>query len=432
MVNFILVLSVLVVFHELGHYLAARYFGVKVERFSIGFGPKLLGFDHNGTDFKVCLLPLGGYVKMAGHALSDEAVYEPDGFSAKPRWQRLIILAAGPAFNFILAIGLLAGVYMHEYSRAAYLEEAARIGYVRPGSAADRAAIRTNDVVRSIDGVETPTWKDLIVASTLVQDNEAILTLERGGTELDTRITIPEMQGERGVPDPGWSAAHRVELVELVPGSPAAGSGIEVGDVLASIDGSEIIAVEQVAEIVGGSDGKPLLLEIEREGERRSLELRPAEHEEGWRLGIVMRPIRERIEEELSFSAAVGVSVEENLGFASIIFRSLGKLVTGDMAVTNLEGPVGIYEHTQAAASFGLAALVQFMALISVNLGVINLAPVPVLDGGQMLLLFVESMLRRDVSMKVRQRITQAGLIFIILLFGVVMYNDLARQFLSP
>ena len=187
-----------------------------------------------------------------------------------------------------------------------------------------------------------------------------------------------------------------------------------------------------VAEIVGDSDGEPLLLAVERDGERRSFELQPAKHEEGWRLGIVMRPIRERIEEELSFSAAVGVSVEENLGFASIIFRSLGKLITGEMAVTNLEGPVGIYEHTQAAASFGLAALVQFMALISVNLGVINLAPVPVLDGGQILLLFVESMLRRDVSIKVRQRITQAGLLFIIVLFGVVMYNDLARQFLSP
>ena len=432
MVNFILVLSILVVFHELGHYLAARYFRVKVESFSIGFGPKLLGFDHNGTDFKVCLLPLGGYVKMAGHALTEEAGYEPDGFSAKPRWQRLIILAAGPAFNFILAIGLLTGIYMNQYSRAAYLEEIARIGYVRPASAADQAGIQTGDVVRSIDGVETPTWKTLMMASTLVLDNEAALTIERDGTAQDTKITIPELRGERGVPDPGWSAAHRVELVELVPGMPAANSGIEVGDLLASINGSPIIAIEQVADLVGGSGGQPLLVELERHGERRSLEIQPARHEEGWRLGIVMRPIRERIEEELSFSAAVGVSVEENLGFASIIFRSLGKLITGDMAVTNLEGPVGIYEHTQSAASFGMLALIQFMALISVNLGVINLAPVPVLDGGQMLLLAVESMLRRDVSMLVKQRITQAGLVFIVLLFGVVMYNDVVRQFFSP
>ena len=432
MVNFILVLSVLVVFHELGHYWAARYFGVKVESFSIGFGPKLLGFDHNGTDFKVCLLPIGGYVKMAGHSLAEEAVYEPDGFSAKPRWQRLIILAAGPAFNFILAIALLTGIYMNEYSRAAYLEEAARIGYVRPGSAADQAGIQTGDLVRSIDGVETPTWKNLFMASTLVLDNEAALTLERDGTSLETSITIPEMQGERGVPDPGWSAAHRVGLVELVRGMPAASSGIEVGDVLASINGSQIISTEQVAELVGGSDGQPLRVEVERDGDLRALEVQPAAHEQGWRLGIVMRPIYERIEEELPFNAALGVSVEENIGFASIIFRSLGKLVIGDMAVTNLEGPVGIYEHTQAAASYGVAALIQFMALISVNLGVINLAPVPVLDGGQILLLLVESMMRRDVSMKVKQRITQAGLVFIMLLFGVVMYNDVVRQFFSP
>lgn len=432
MVNFILVLSVLVVFHELGHYWAARYFGVKVESFSIGFGPKLLGFDHNGTDFKVCLLPIGGYVKMAGHSLAEEAVYEPDGFSAKPRWQRLIILAAGPAFNFILAIALLTGIYMNEYSRAAYLEEAARIGYVRPGSAADQAGIQTGDLVRSIDGVETPTWKNLFMASTLVLDNEAALTLERDGTSLETSITIPEMQGERGVPDAGWSAAHRVGLVELVRGMPAASSGIEVGDVLASINGSQIISTEQVAELVGGSDGQPLRVEVERDGDLRALEVQPAAHEQGWRLGIVMRPIYERIEEELPFNAALGVSVEENIGFASIIFRSLGKLVTGDMAVTNLEGPVGIYEHTQAAASYGVAALIQFMALISVNLGVINLAPVPVLDGGQILLLLVESMMRRDVSMKVKQRITQAGLVFIMLLFGVVMYNDVVRQFFSP
>lgn len=270
------------------------------------------------------------------------------------------------------------------------------------------------------------------MASTLVVDSEAALTLERDGASLETSITIPERQGERGVPDPGWSAAHRVELVELVPGLPAADSGLEAGDLLARINGSQIIAIEQVADLVGASEGQPLLVEVERDGEQRSLRLQAKLQDEGWRLGIVMRPVRDRIEEELSFRAAFGVSVKENLGFASIIFRSLGKLIIGEMAVTNLEGPVGIYEHTQAAASFGVVALIQFMALISVNLGVINLAPVPVLDGGQILLLFVESTLRRDVSMNVKQRITQAGLLFIILLFGVVMYNDLARQFFSP
>ena len=432
MVDFIIVLSVLVLFHELGHYLAARCFGVKVESFAIGFGPKLLGFERNGTDFKVCLLPVGGYVKMAGHVLAEEDTPDPNGLAAKPRWQRLVILAAGPAFNFILAVALLTGVYMHEYTRAAYLQESARIGYVTPGSAADRAGVRTDDVVLSIDGVRTPTWNDLILTSTITVGNETELILERDGAELNTSITIPELAGARGVPDPGWSAAHRVEVAELIPGLPAASAGMQVGDVFASIDGRRIISTEQVVRIVAASGGKTLPVEVERGRERRSLQLQPALQEGAWRFGIMMRPIHERIQGQLPFGAAFGESLRENIGFASIIFRSIGKLFIGEMAVTNLEGPVGIYEHTQAAAAFGPVALIQLMALISVNLGVVNLAPVPVLDGGQILLLCIESALRRDVSAKVKQRITQAGLVFIILLFGVVMYNDVTRQFLWP
>ncbi len=432
MVNFILVLSVLVLFHELGHFLAARYFGVTVESFSIGFGPKLLGINRNGTEFKVCLLPLGGYVKMAGQALTGEPTGEPGGLDSKPRWQRLIIIAAGPVFNFILAIALLAGVYMYRYERATFLQEEARIGYVVPASPAAEAGVQTGDVVRSLDGMSTSTWMDLLMTSGLVGGQNVEMALDRDGASISSIIHIPETERSTGQSDAGWSAPHRVALPDVVPGAPAQEAGIQAGDVLVSIDGEEIIAVDQVLHVVSSSGGRPLALEVERQGERLAMEVSARQKDGSWRVGIAMRAEFERIEMSLSFQGALDQSLKENAGFAGMIFHALGKLIVGDIGVDSLAGPVGIYEHTQTAASYGVGPLLQFMALISVNLGVLNLAPIPVLDGGQILLLLVESMLRRDVSIAVKNRIAQVGLLFIVILFGIVMYNDVMRQFFSP
>lgn len=431
MITFLFVLSVLVLFHELGHYLAARYFGVTVESFAIGFGPRLLGFQRNGTDFKICLLPLGGYVKMAGQTVTGVPSGDPGELLAKPRWQRLIIAAMGPIFNFVLAVALLTGLYMYSYDRATFLDEEPQVGYVRIGSAAAAAGVRAGDVIRSLDGAPTPTWKDLVMASALVVGRPVEVAFDRAGIVRQARIEIPEDELARGGGDPGWGARHRVALGEVLAGSPAESAGMRAGDLLQSIDGVEIVAVEQVIDQVGASEGRLLSVAVERAGESRMLEARPVRNEDdgAWRVGVHLVPQFDSVQEPLPFAQALLRSTEDNYSFAGLIFRTLGALVVGDLSLKTLEGPVGIYEHTKDAASYGPGPLIQLMALISINLGVINLVPIPVLDGGHIFLLLIESLLRRDVSLAVKERITQAGFVFIMLLFGLVMYNDLMRQF---
>ena len=432
--TFLFVLSVLVLFHELGHYLAARYFGVTVESFSIGFGPRLLGFQRDGTDFKICLLPLGGYVKMAGMSVTGTPTGDPGELMAKPRWQRLIIIAMGPVFNFVLAVALLTGLYMYRYERAKFLDEEARVEYVEPGSPADLAGLAAGDVVRALDAIPTPTWKDLAMESALAAGRPVEVEFDRDGTRRTGRIEIPQERGGRELADPGWSERHRVLVADVLTGSPAESAGMRAGDQILAIDGREVVTVGQAIREVVSSEGRPLAIEVLRDDRRVSLEARAARDDSdgAWRVGVRLSPRRDFVDMPLPFDQALARSATDNYGYAGLIFRTLQSLFVGEVSMASLEGPVGIYEHTKDAAAYGIGPLLQLMALISINLGIVNLVPIPVLDGGQILLLAVEGMLRRDVSGAVKARITQAGLLFIMIVFGIVMYNDLMRKFFPP
>ena len=434
MVNFIIVLSVLVVFHELGHYVAARYFGVTVESFSIGFGPRILGIRKNGTDFKVCLLPLGGYVKMAGSSMVGPSTGEPGELTSKPRWQRLIIASMGPVFNFILAVGLLAGLYMYSFEQPLFLDDEARLGYVRPGSPADAAGLRPGDVIRSLDGVPTATWKDLTLNAAIAARRQVEVVYDRQGALRETRILIDGDAEMREPVDTGWSPAHRVRLDSTAAGSPAAQAGLRSGDMIASVDGVEVVAVEQFVQMISGSAGRRIEIAVDRDGDRQMVaaSAKLDETSGSWRLGVMLRPQYESVDEPLAAGPALERSLADNYGYAGLILRTLKNLVLGNLSLKTLEGPVGIYRHTQDAAAYGWGSLIQLMALISVNLAIINLMPIPVLDGGHIVLLTVESLLQRDVSEAMRNRITQAGMVLILLLFGMVMYNDVMRQILAP
>ena len=340
----------------------------------------------------------------------------------------------GPAFNLVLALGLLAGLYMVRYERARFLEEEPRVAYVSPGSPADAAGVRAGDVVRSVDAVPAPTWQELLGASALAAGRAVDLEIERGGNLRRLRIEMPGDGTMRALPDPGWSAGHGAELSRVLPGSPAEAAGLQPGDLLLRMDGIDIVAVEQVIDRVLASAGRPIAIEVERGGARRALDARAEALDGGsaWRLGMHLRPRYAVIDAPLPLGQALSGAAADTASFASLIFRTVGALVVGNVSVTALEGPVGIYQHTQDAAARGAGGLIQLMAVISVNLAILNLMPIPVLDGGQILMLLVESMLRRDVSDTVKGWVTQAGLAFILILFGIVMYNDLARQFFPP
>ena len=430
MVNFILVLSVLVLFHELGHYLAARYFGVTVESFAIGIGPRVLGVKKNGTDFKFCLLPFGGYVKMAGSSMVGKPTGDPGELLAKPRWQRLIIALMGPIFNFALAIGLLVGLYMHSFQRPEFLTKEPLIYYVEAGSDADKAGLQAGDLVRSVSGLATPTWLDLEFASVSAIRREVPVVFERKGVERESLITVAGDPALQTRPDPGWHPHGTVWLGSVSAGSVAAQAGLLGGDTILSVDGQRVVTIKHTADLINASQGEGVsIVVLRQDGERTEYTVRPELHEPSgnWRIGVALRLYHPFINIPLPFWDAVDRSLEDNIGFAGLILRTLKGLIVGQFSVKTLEGPVGIYRHTQTAADQGLKSVIMLMAIISMNLGIVNLMPIPVLDGGHIVLLLIETLLRREVSERARERIMLAGMLFIFALFGVVMYNDVSR-----
>ena len=430
MVNFILVLSVLVLFHELGHFLAARYFGVTVESFSIGFGPRVLGVKAGGTDFKFCLLPFGGYVKMAGGAMVGSPTGEPGELLSKPRWQRLIIASMGPIFNFGLAFALLVGLYMHSFQRPEFLTKEPLIYHVEPGSAVDQAGLRVGDLVRSLGGQSTSTWLDLGFASVPAINREVPVVFERGGVERESMITIPGDPALQAPPTPGWHPHGTVWMQSVSNGSVAAEAGLLGGDTILSVNGQRVYTVKRTADLINASKGEEVsILVLRPEDKRVEYTLRPQldEPSGNWRIGVALRLYQPFVNIPLPFWDAVDRSLTDGIGFAGLVLRTLKGLIVGQFSVRTLEGPVGIYRHTQNAANQGLESVVMLMAIISMNLGIVNLMPVPVLDGGHIVLLLIETLLRREVTERTRERIMMAGMLFILVLFSVVMYNDVSR-----
>ena len=431
---FIFVLGVMVLVHELGHFLAARYFDVKIDAFAIGFGPRLFGFRGKETDYKICLLPIGGFVKMAGEH-PGEPTEDPRDFMAKPRWQRIIIALGGPVFNFILAVVLLVGLFMVRYEKLAFLEEPARIGFIEEGSAAEEAGIRVGDVIVAFDGEETPTWESVKLTEITAANSTIQVTVDRSGSLLD--ITLAVGADERtGIGDAGWAAESKVRLGDTMPGMPAEKAGIQAGDLLIAIDGKEINSVRQVPQLIQKLEGAEAGFEIERGTEILMLRIAPVFHEsdpddKAWRIGVNLEPMHELIEQRLGFADAVRASVNYNINNVTLTFKFLRGLIERRMSAKSLEGPIGIARISGDAARSGLPQLITIMAAISLQLGIFNLLPIPILDGGVITMLLIESLIRRDLSLAIKERVVQVGFLFLIILFAFVMYNDIMKS-LSP
>jgi regulator of sigma E protease len=433
---FLFVLGVLVLIHELGHHLAARYFGVRVESFSIGFGPRLFGFRYGETDYKVCLLPLGGYVKMAGVELagdsigSDDALEDPDGFLAKPRWQRLIVLLMGPLFNVLLAVALLAGMYMAHFERSKFWTEPAVVGYVQLDSAAKRGGVEAGDLILSVNGERTENWQDVMLAVISATNSTVPVEVRRDGNLRSLTLAIGA--DEQGVGSAGWTEVAPVRLGQTSPGMPAAEADVQPGDLLTAINGEPMAAVQQVIDSIRALGGKEIELTLNRDGKVVTTSLTPVyddsdAREPAWRIGVELVPDGERIVTQLSLGDALRQSIDDNKKNATLIFSFLGGLAEQRMSPKSLSGPVGIAQMSGEAARRGWPELISLMAGISLNLGIFNLLPIPILDGGSILMLLFESVMRRDVSLVVKERILQAGLVFIVLLFAFVMYNDILK-----
>jgi regulator of sigma E protease len=428
---FMILIGVMILIHELGHFWAARFFDVRVDAFSFGFGPRLFGFRRGETDYRVsAVFFLGGFVKMAGEIPGDEGANDPRGFLAKPRWQRLIIVLAGPMMNVVLAVGLLTGLYMVKYQRVVDADNGAVIGSVSPDTPAAKAGILEGDRIVKLDGQRNPTWDDVLLKEAESAARPMHLTVERSGKDLDVTVT-PVLDERNGIGTAGWTEKGEVQLGPVSAGMPAQKVGLQQGDLILSAAGHPIHATVRFHEVIRGSAGKPVDIEFQRGGQQRQVTVQPvwstADGQPRWVIGAFVEPKLNIVTSRLSLPDAVRESVQENARSASLIFRLLEGIVERRISAKSLSGPVGIAQMSGQAAKQGPSAFLMLMSMVSLNLAVINLMPLPILDGGSVVMLVIEMVMRRDMSMSVKEAVFKVGFVFIMMLVAFVLYNDITK-----
>jgi regulator of sigma E protease len=441
-VSFLLVLGVMVLVHEFGHFAVAKLCGVRVEVFSLGFGTRLFGVKRGDTDYRVSALPLGGYVKMSGEAPGSETTGDPGEFSAHPRWQRVLIALAGPVSNFILAFVLMAGLYMMHNEVEQYLDSPAVLDVVPPNSPAGRAGLQTGDRIVRFDSEKNPIWERLDERASLDANSTIPITVER-----TVNGQTKQFSTELLLADPTKGQDFEIEslgllpkeqdgpmlIEDVTPGYPAIKAGLKAGDGVVSVDGQTVHGVHAMIAVLDEAGNKPANLMIQRDGKQFNLTIQPiwadnGTGEPGYRLGLApaLPPFHV---EQLPLPQAVRRSVTYNLHYSGLILDILHRMFTRHGAVMQqLSGPIGMARMTgEAAEMHGWEPIIGLTALISLNLGIMNLLPIPILDGGMILLLCIEGLLRRDLKQEFKERVYQVAFVMLILFFAFIMVNDVSK-----
>ena len=428
---FLFVLGVLVFVHELGHFLVARFHGVRVHTFSLGFGPRLFSFRRGDTEYCISVIPLGGYVKLAGeNAVEEEASgssdpLASDQFMAKSKWVRFQVYVAGPVMNILLAIVVGAVVLSRGADVPIYRSGPPVIGSIEEGKPAAAAGLRAGDLVVSVDGVPMSTWDEFEMTVVPKAGRELTLIANRQGERVSVRVT-PVATGSYEMGDLGIGPVLRPQITQVNPGSPAEQAGLERGDVLLAINGARNLTQDEIVERLRASADTPLTLTVERAGASRDTTVVPRGPQGAALIGVGISGWEVRRIDPTVFEA-VKLSVQQNWETTRLIGKTLSGLLTRETPVRQLMGPVGIAQLSGSAAELGWVALLNLMAMISLNLGLLNLMPVPVLDGGHIAILAVEGLARRDLSVRMKERILVAGATVMVLLMVTVIYNDIAR-----
>jgi regulator of sigma E protease len=423
---FLFALGVIVFVHELGHYLVAKSFGVRILTFSLGFGRKLWGFQRGETEYRVSWVPLGGYVNFAGQDPGERSD-DPREYLNRPRWQRVLILLAGPFANVVLAIVLVAIVFMTGFAARDSSDLPPVVGMVDPGSPAERAGLEAGDRVVTVEGEEVDSWQDLMFAILTSPEKPLRLEYERlSGAPGSPAPRLATMLRPERVPrdEVGEAGVHPLVVIgEVLPGSAAEAAGIRVGDAVLTIDGKGIESFFELREQVIHRPNEPLGVVVLRAGEKISLVVVPRPDRQGALIGVG-QPVR-----RYSFGEAVVESVRFNTDLTVQILFLVEKIFERRISLrASLGGPIEIAAVSGAAARRGFRDLLLFMSFISINLFIFNLFPIPILDGGQILVLLVEGTLRRDLSTRLKERITQVGLVMIVMLMAMALYFDLSKN----
>lgn len=438
---FIFILGAAVVLHEFGHFIVAKLFKIRVETFSVGFGPRLFGRKWGQTDYRVSAIPLGGYVKLGGdesnapiEGAGAPDIPEHERFNLRPRWQRILVALAGPVMNIITALAIpFSGAMMYGVPAT----PAPVVSAMARGGAAEGAGLQRGDRIVSFNGNENPKWNTIRGDALLSPGQPLQLIAERNGQRLPMTIT-PTAVTEDGetagfldfVPDYGEVP---VVVRDVVPNTPASEAGLQVGDVILAVNGQTVHSAEQVTQFIRDHKSEPITLTVDRRGQRINMTATARKLSDGReRLGFT--PDEEIPLQRVGLASAATYAVNSNLEILRLTGKALAQVATGQRSARNtLSGPIGIYNAAAASVErLGWAGLFGMLGFLSLNLGIFNLLPIPVLDGGAIFLLLLEGLLATiglKLSMTVRERIQQVGFVMVILLMVFVISNDVVKLF---
>lgn len=422
---FVLVLGLMIFFHEFGHFLTAKAFAMRVFIFSFGFGRRLFGFKWGDTDCRLSLVPLGGYVKLEGEPedhLSEDTSGLGDSrdFTSRPRWQRFVVYVAGPFMNGVLTVAVLSALYMVGFEVDATLYDRPIVGVVDPGSPAAAAGLQPGDTILAIDGQLQSSWEDAQYSVLIRPDTALTVRVRRGSDEMELAVR----SGSTTVDKVGTIGAHPlVRIGQVLAGKPAAAAGLRGDDAILRIGDKAIHSFSEIPPIVNGSGGRPLRLEVYRDGTFLQIDVTPQSEGGTARIGIVPKTVVKKF----GPLRAVSESFTWAWGMTRQTFEVLGRLVTAQISPRTMMGPLGIAKASGDAARGGPRALFYLLAVISLQVGILNLFPLAPLDGGHMAILLGEGILRRDFSVNVKNWIMNAGAAVLFLLIGLVLYSDLSK-----
>jgi regulator of sigma E protease len=422
---FIIVFGILVFVHEFGHFFMAKLVGIRVEVFSFGYGKRLFGFKKGDTDYRVSLIPMGGYVKFPGEDVYEkEQKVKPGDFMAAKRWQRLLTIVTGPVMNILLAIVLVAAINMVGAPVPVYQSQTPVIGWIEPDSPAEKTDLQIDDEILSIDSQRTKMWSDVELAVGTKPKRTINLEVKRGEDIFNVELltegkTIHEMGYA------GFFGKILTEIKMLVPDAPAEKAGLKPGDVILEIDGRPAYYF-QFLEMIQNYPNVELNFRIQRGEEILDIPVTPRLKGDIGEIGI--RQVIEFKEESFGFFKAFGQSIKYNIRLTFLVINFIKGLITGEATVRQLGGPIEIASLSYTALRMGLLAMMSWIAIISLQLGIINLFPIPVLDGGQILVISLEGIFRRDFSPKVKQIVMQIGFAMFIVLIVFVILNDVAKR----
>jgi regulator of sigma E protease len=428
LLSLVVVLGLLVLLHEGGHFFAARAVGAPVAVFSVGFGKRLFGFRRGETDFRWSLIPLGGYVRILGLGPDESDLVKKGDPTPRllPRWQRALILLAGPLANVFGAVFFLAAAFVAGVEVPSWQEERPVVGWVEPSSPAAAAGILPGDEVLRVDGKDIGRWRDLEMVTLSSPGKELALELRRGQQQLRLVLT-PKDVTRYGL---GWAGLFPPvpPVVERVlPGSPAEKAGLQPGDRILALDEQPVSHFFQLAQLVGQRAEQDITLEVERSGQRLLIKARPRKEGDQGKLGIPMPATRviRKLPPAEAFTEALGEC--RRMTFETLWV--LSRMVQGKASVRQMSGPIDIAKFSGEAARAGFAPFLWLLGVISLQLAIFNLLPIPVLDGGHLAVLSVEALRRRDFSWKTKERILNVGFWLIMALVVFVLFNDLWKNF---